>query len=262
MDYDLNEFLTEYDDYTRQVVFAKLSLFPSRLSQWFELIDSGEESVAKHVAWIERQFDWERKSHEVMGDNGVLHIPSKKLPRLAVYVNLLRRIENGQISFLPFVHDYFYGGRSADAAAEKFTSQIFDPFASELRRYIERYFDEELPEEDAAFQGPVPAAGRFVTINHNAPQYADIITGLEGIEDQIRGSNAISTQDRERSLGELAAIKEVLTPATVRVEVIIGFVLPALYFISNLLVETVGGAAITNTILPSLKLLLPSVFGP
>ncbi len=261
MDYDLNEFLAEYDDFTRQVMFAKHSLFPSRISQWFELIDSGEESVGKHVTWIERQFDWERKSHEVMGDGGVLHIPSKKLPRLAVYVNLLRRIENGQINLLSFLNDYF-GDRSAEAAVGKFTSQIFDPFASELRRYIERYFDEELPEEDVVFQQTVPAAGRFVTINHNAPQYADIITGLEGIEDQIRGSNAISTQDRERSLGELAAIKEVLTPATVRVEVIIGFVLPALYFISNLLVETVGGAAIANTILPSLKLLLPSVFGP
>jgi hypothetical protein len=262
MDYDLDEFLTEYDDYTRQVVFAKLSLFPSRLSQWFELIDSGEESVGKHVAWIERQFDWERKSHEVMGDNGVLHIPSKKLPRLAVYVNLLRRIENGQISFLPFVHDYFYGGRSAEAAAEKFTSQIFDPFASELRRYIERYFDEELPEEGVAFQQPVPAAGRFVTINHNAPQYAEVMTGLEGIEHQLRASNAISPEDRERSLGELAAIKEVLAPTTVRVDVLMGFVVPTLSFIGLLLIETVAGAAITNTILPSLKLLLPSMFGP
>lgn len=261
MDYDLNEFLAEYDDFTRQVMFAKHSLFSSRLSQWFELIDSGEESVGKHVTWIERQFDWERRSHEVMGDNGVLHIPSKKLPRLAVYVNLLRRIENGQINLLSFLNDYF-GDRSAEAAVGKFTSQIFDPFASELRRYIERYFDEELPEEIKTLEPPVPAAGRFVTINHNAPQYAEVMTGLEGIEHQLRASNAISPEDRERSLGELAAIKEVLAPTTVRVDVLMGFVVPTLSFIGLLLIETVAGAAITNTILPSLKLLLPSMFGP
>ena len=263
MDYDLNEFLDEYDDYTRQVIFAKLSLFPSRLSQWFDLMDSGEETVGRHIAWLEKQFDWERKKKEVMPDDGSLKLPVKKIQRLSAQLNLFRAIDKGDIDFTSFAHEHFYNGRSAQAAVEKFTSQLFEPFTSELRRYIERYFDEEIPDNlEAETRPAIPAANRIVTLNHNAPEYTATLDGLEGIEDQIRTSNALPKEDRDRSLVELTAVKEILKQETARIEVLKGFVLPTLIFLSVLLVETVAGAAISNTILPSLKALMPAIFGP
>lgn len=266
MDYDLDEFLAEYDDYTLQVRLAKLNIFPARLAQWFELIDNGEESVGLHIRWLESQIDWPEQQNIIFKSQDEILLPSKKIPRLAAYLNMMREIHEGETDFLPFIHTYFQNGRNIQAAVERFIDQFFRPFSDELRRYIERYFDEGLPEDSVvtttvAAVPLISASDRLVPINHNAPEYQSLITGLEGLEEQLRGVNAVSPEDRELALSEVAAVQGLLKSPSVRWNVLTAFVVPTLVLVGQLLFDTIGAELINQTIMPSLKALFPGLMG-
>lgn len=269
MDYDLDEFLEEYDDNTQQLANAGHSFFPQRLSQWFHLIDEGDELISKHVKALERQIDWETEVDRLMAEGGPMvgsgriNLPPQKLKRLSAYLNIMRRLQNGEIDLLNFAHDYFYDGRRIDDSIAKMADQFFEPFASELRRFIEKSFDTEIDDDET---GPtdidaIPASDRVVSINHNAPEYAALMTGLEGLEEQIQTTNHVDVQTKERSLAELRSVRAVLEPTTAREIVLKNVVLVTFSFLAVLFAETLIGQVIQTTIMPTLKALLPTLFG-
>jgi hypothetical protein len=201
-----------------------------------------------------------------MVGSGKITVPSDPVLRLSMYLNIFRRIEGGQINLLDFVHDYFYAGRSIDDCVLRMSDQFFRPFARELRRFIQRNFDEPVPDDSSQADEHqeievIPASDRIVPINHNAPEYRSLISGLEGLEEQLRGSNEVDEGLRSRAIAEVQASQKLLQAESVRLDVAKGFVIASFVFLMTMLAETVIGQFINQNIMPALQAVFPGLLG-
>jgi hypothetical protein len=272
MDYDLAELLDEYDDNTQQVSDARHAFFIDRLRQWFYLIDHGDVGIAQHIRNLEQSSSWDDIASSILAPptgmvgSGKITVPPDPASRLSMYLNVFRGIESGKIRLLDFVHDYFYAGKSIDDCVLRMSDQFFKPFARELRRFIQKNFDEPIPDESSKTDKYqeielIPASDRIVPINHNAPEYRSLISGLEGLEEQLRGSNEVDEGLRSRAIAEVQASQKLLQAESVRLDVARGFVIASFVFLSTVLAETLIGQFINQNIMPALQAVFPRLLG-
>ncbi len=68
---------------------------------------------------------------------------------------------------------------------------------------------------------PVPASDRFVTINHNSPDYADADASLAVLVEEVRGNNSLFADSEQRLavLSEVQNIRSALKASTIRTAV-------------------------------------------
>lgn len=107
------------------------------------------------------------------------------------------------------------------------------------------------PNVDRGEQREIPASDRIVKINHNAPEYQEIIEKLEELEASIRKSNSIENEDKDRLQAELKAGEGILKGKTARIEVIKTLLVKGLKYI----IEHVVDVAIVVTAEYLLKLI-------
>ncbi len=255
MDYDLDEFLEEYDDFTSQVSSANRSLFASRLNQWFHLLDEGDQDIAAHVKALERRVGKKVIPDLVFIENGSnansgkINLPTNKQDRLAAYFYLFRQFASYPDRLVKFGFTNFYAGRGTDVL-NGIVSGLFEPFSSELRRYIQKNFDEPVPEDEQLdpAAGAIPASDRIVHINHNEPEFIEISDILNGIQEDIRGLNDIDPEFRDRALSELSASREILKGQSARIEVLQALLLGCLKWIGAKVADHALGIAISGLI--------------
>lgn len=249
MDYDIDEYLEEYDDFTNNVMSAGINLFHSRLEQWFHLLDSGDGDIAGHIKWLESR----TKNGTVVpssvfikdGTNagsGKIKLPADRNDRLASYLYLFRRLVSEPKYLYELGFTTFYD-KNTSVSLMKITSEMFEPFAKELRRYIQRNFDEPVPEETNE-KVEVPASDRIVHLNHNEPELLEITALLQSIELDIRGLNDIDVEIQDRALAELRAANEILKAQTARFELLKTLLFDGLKWLAIKFADNVAGTAI------------------
>lgn len=255
MDYDLDEFLEEYDDFTSQVSSANRSLFASRLDQWFHLLDEGDQDISAHVKALER-----RVGNQVIPDlvfvengnnanSGKINLPTNKKDRLAAYLYLFRQFASDPQRVVTFGFTNFYD-RNISVVLESVISGLFDPFSTELRRYIQKNFDEPVQEDEEQDRTEVaiPASDRIVQLNHNEPQFIEIGDLLQSVEEDIRGMNNGDIETKDRAIFELRAVKEILRAQSARYDVLKTLLLGCLKWLAKAFVDTTAAIAITSLI--------------
>lgn len=259
MDYDLDEFLDEYDDFSQQVSSATNAVFTSRLAQWFHLLDEGDKEIGNHIRWLESRVGETVEPSDVFGssggnaNSGQINLPSNKLDRLAAYLHLFRRFKDHPNEMVPFGFTHFYD-KNINVMIGKITDAMFDPFASELRRYIRNNFDEPVPDEDWVAKD-VPASDRIVTLHHNSPDYQNTVESIQSAELAVQQWNDISEEDRERIKFELDAGILLLKARTARVDAVEAVLVRALRWLA----QNFAGAALGIAAEKSLSLLLPLI---
>ena len=240
MSYDLEEFLEEYDDITEQVKIADQELFPMRLRQWWSLLNKEDAFIAEHIKWLTKRseadeiFQALHKYENGTFNSPTLTIHTDKIERLTAYAVLFTKLNEGKMKLLDYAYQYF-PDRSSKTTFNKFIANMFNPFASDLRRYIKRNFGKPasgISLFDDTLPITVPASNRFVTINHNSPQFGEIGDLLKSIEQDIRGINSIDQETKEVALSELRATKSILDASAVRDDVIQNFLIPSLKWIA------------------------------
>lgn len=251
MDYDLDEFLEEYDDFTQQVQGADYKTFPSRLSQWMHLIDAEDDDVSQHIQWLKnRPGADEAYASLVHFKSGMsassLNIPTDRLDRLSAQLLLFSDLNSGKVKVLDFSYALF-SDSNVNVSLNKMIDGLFTPFASEMRRYIKRNFDEPVPN--------IPASDRIVPLNHNAPVFVEIGELLGEIERDIRGINSVDQTVKDVALSELSATKAILDAPVAREDVIQNFLIPSLKWIALKFVEYGVNGAIGLLIAAILKMI-------
>lgn len=257
MDYDLDEFLEEYDDFVRNVSNADLNSFINRLKLWFHHLDVGDDSVSGHIQWLEKKSNWSSIEREVFSNNGglvgseVLTLPLNKHERLSTQLLILRKISSGELNLLEFIRDYYYKGKggSVNFTLQTMVQNLFDPFSTELRRFIARIFDTEVPDEVSHDDNAsIPASDRVVPLNHNSPDFMKIPELLASIEEDIRGINDTDIDIKDRALSELKAANEILRAQSARITVLKTLLFDGLKWIGVKFADHAAGLAIATLI--------------
>jgi hypothetical protein len=124
-------------------------------------------------------------------------------------------------------------GSSLNDNAQNVIRQLFMPMARELLRYLER--------EVAA----VPASDRIVTLNHNSPEYNNVMRALDTLEEVLRGSNDYpNAEEKERVVAEVSAAKRLFQSVKVRVGAVAAVLAtPVLYLAKQFMGRALGDAA-------------------
>ena len=105
----------------------------------------------------------------------------------------------------------------------------------------------------------IPAADRFVTLNHNHSEYIDIATGLFQLEEQVRGANDLPPEERDRLRKSLAAAKTLWSAQELRaIQVKVG-VLMAIEDTGSAF-KSIGKAIAVNLLLDAIKSYLKNYF--
>jgi hypothetical protein len=271
MYYTVDEFLDEYDELTSQILSSDYRYVALRFQQWFELLETGDDGVAAHIKHLERMTNWakiEKDNLNVgrgMAGSGAINIPKNRDDRLAFHLVLFRRLSSGGMDIPNFSHEYFATrSNNINETTSNMLHQLFEPFANELRRYVKRAYDEPEPEDSEAEEPQialdidVPASDRVVTINHNAPEFQAISTGLEGIEEQLRGNNGLDIDLKGQALAELSASRALLSANRVRLSVVRVVVVGMLLWIGQVFAETLLGNSI-QALLPKIYAVFPGL---
>ncbi|MBD7992831.1 hypothetical protein H9643_18810 [Ochrobactrum sp. Sa2BUA5] len=253
MDYDLDEFLEEYDDYTHQVSSSGMNLFSSRLKQWFHLLDNADPDIAGHMKWLEARIGRFVIPDEVFiedggnANSGKINIPSDKIDRLTSYLYLFRGFVSDPRSVLTFGFRNFHD-RSTNVMLDKIISGLFEPFSTELRRYIQKNFDEPVPEDEQLNHaaGAIPASDRIVHINHNQPEFIEISDLLKSVEEDIRGINDADAEIQDRALSELRAANEIIHAQSARYDVLKALLFGCLKWLAIKFADNAVSIAITT----------------
>ncbi|MER9305130.1 hypothetical protein NKJ06_20010 [Mesorhizobium sp. M0293] len=262
---EFDDFIEEYDDLASLASRARYQDFASALRRWFNVLHNAPEPLRSRLDWLQNLFPMARVDKEVLVEpsgmvgSGRMSWPDDTEARLSGQLNLFRSFSSQEDAGWRFAHNYFYASsNNINAVLREMTEHLFDPMVDDLRRYLRRNKDRPIEESIR----PIPASDRIVGINHNAPEYSTLITGLEGLEEQLRGSNDIDPGIRERSVAELSSVKSLLEPDTIRLELARNFVVGVFVYLLAVLGDNVIGQVIQHTIIPSLKILFPSAFGP
>jgi len=88
-------------------------------------------------------FDTQAATGGSMMGSADLAWPASHLDRLAMQVELFRRLGNGQLDLLNFSHCFLWAGSQHDDNISEFVQQVFRPFARDFLRFVH---------DDAAFE--------------------------------------------------------------------------------------------------------------
>lgn len=83
--------------------------------------------------------------------------------------------------------------QSADSVGGRYFSDIYDAYRDQVSSF--------------GTDITIPASDRMVSLDHNAPEYREIAEGISGLEEQVRGCNEISPEERDYLKAGLAAAK-------------------------------------------------------
>lgn len=271
MHHSVDELLDEYDELTSQVLSADYRYVAARLQQWFDLLETGDDGVTAHINYLEKKTSFEKIEAEnlkrgkgIVG-SGTITLPHTREDRLAFHLVLFRHLAQSEREIVNFSIGYFASGSSNfNVVTSNMLNQLFQPFATELRRFIRWAYDQ--PEPDQARDGgqpssldaEIPASDRVVTINHNAPEYEEVRTGLEGIEEQLRGSNKIGPDIKEQALAEMSASKALISARLVRLDAIKVVLIGMLRWVGKVFAETLLGKTI-EALLAKVYALFPDI---
>ena len=214
-------FLALYDDMSAEVTRAGYQTFSLAIQQWLSAIET-EPRAAPVLAAIEAKLDfprWYGASPRMggMAGSGVLPWPTEADLLLAARLGLVRSFAGSFQAVVEFSLNYMYSGPEFDSMASKVADQVFRPAARDLRRNI------ALALENAPAPPPliVPAADRTVTVDHNRPEFPEMIAAVERVERALHEANDYEdADDKQQRLAELAAGRQVLDAPKARWEVV------------------------------------------
>ncbi len=217
---ELDDFLEEFDELSSAVRYSQYDYVPQHLRRWFGSFDDAPEPTRGRLEWLEKLVSWDATSPTAFSGlkgsfvgSGTIEWPDKREDRLSLHLQLLRRIAIGEIDAFNFAHDYFYvDSNNINDLVQEFLGQVFDPFVSELRRYLRKNADIAV----LASPGLSVESDRLVQINHNSSAYNDALDGLERLREALVESNSIDTDTKERVTAELSAGSALLKPRMAR----------------------------------------------
>jgi hypothetical protein len=118
-------------------------------------------------------------------------------------------------------------GNNLNDNAHAVIDQIFRPMARELRRYLERTI------------GEVPAADRFVKLDHNSAAYHEAIQSLEDLKKTLREANDYpDPEDKDQRIAELSAVQRLLKAVRVRVSAVVTLIGSGLRYLASHFIGT------------------------
>jgi hypothetical protein len=240
----VEEFFEDFDELTSTATYALYRDFPRIMRQWFNLFEDAPPAIADRVAWLRTLAPWGDVEAKVLSGptgmvgSGTMSWPDDREERLSGQLNLFAQFASGNVTAEDFAFDYYFSGNNnINDTLHELTGHLFQPFASELRKYLVRNIDQPVPTGDEI---TVPASDRLVSIDHNSAPYKEFEIVLAEVEKELAASNIVSPEDRERIGAELKAGKALLDASTVRVGALSAVLLAALTW----LVLQVAGSAV------------------
>ncbi len=219
MPFDVTDFLDEFNELTSQVSRARSDDFARNLRRWFAAMEDAGEPIITRVAFLRSLYPLERVESEVMKPQagmgpGKLNWPEDREERLGAQLNLFRQMADEKLVGWRFAHEFFHAGsNNINDILHEMTDQLFDVHTAELRRYLMRNIDIPVPTM-------VPAADRYVTIDHNSAAYSDLDTAFASLASEIAASNIIEPEIKLAAGAEIAAARQILQGPVARVSVL------------------------------------------
>jgi hypothetical protein len=246
----IDQFMEEYGDLTRDVVYAGYETYETKLQDWFDFIDGAAVSKAR-IATLEANFDfptWYAKAQTSVGGmvgSGKVPWARDKTARLGQQLALFRHFANHEFAWSDFTDSFLSAGAHFDDNIRNLNNELFEPFARDLLKDIQR------ANADASPGDEVPAADRLVSLDHNSTAYRQAMDSLEQVADAVARSNEIGAgepETRQRVIAELDAGRRLLKATQVRAQLAWAALYPALRWAASQTAGTIIGVAITAAI--------------
>ncbi|MES2916362.1 MAG: hypothetical protein V4753_14690 [Pseudomonadota bacterium] len=112
-----------------------------------------------------------------------------------------------------FAFDFFYSGdNNITRTIQDMSDQLFRPLSEDLRLWFDEIADLAKTPEDAE----IPAADRVVALDHNSRGYTEAIQKIADLEEALRASNAIDSDEKARVKAEIESGKILLAAPRTR----------------------------------------------
>lgn len=246
-----DDFEAEYQDLASDVSNANSTTYEQKLADFIELVERSPWS-RETVNKLGQGFDfasWYGESKDTRGSiagSGEVDWSRDRTARLNQQLALFRHFVEKPGAFADFSINFMYVGSRYDDMVYEINRQIFDPFSRNLLKHLRKHSPLETK---SAF---APASDRIVTIDHNAPAYAELASNLDIVEKAATTSNELAVEqpaERDRVIAELGAGRRLLASARARVDALITLLIPALKWLGGQIrdasVQLAIGAAIT-----------------
>jgi predicted nucleotide-binding protein len=191
---ELRQPLREFQDYLEDIQRSTHQTFGDALKRFLGPLapDLPLGSLAARVLPAKRFDDWEqelRRHVGGMGGRGPLSWPQSTAERLALQLELLRRIESGTIDLFDFCLTFLGSDTRFDDMVRVFTAQIIRPFARDLIRLLHAQpeFAPDVPNPSVPQLGhtvPTLTSSRqvFVVHGHNEAARESVCRFLERLK--------------------------------------------------------------------------------
>lgn len=255
----IERLLAEYDDRASEVSNADHRFFKATLERWLDLLDETPEfsvvcqrleASVDFARWYE---DLERRQASHGMGSAPLSLPKGRDENLGIRIALFRAMTDGRINGADFAHTYISSDRSVNQNLRDLDGQVFDPTVRELRRRIE--WSARGVEEPS----PVPASDRIVTINHNSPDFHELIDALDDVQRSLKSVNDYDDpEEKEQVAAEIEAGRKLLDAPRARALAVAATLGTALGFLAVRFADAVLGK-IADVALDKLGHLLPAI---
>lgn len=234
------QFLKEYDKLIRIVNESRKDNFPVNLVKWFDYLEDSDIVPVKFVIArfmgnpnydaMYRRFT----GYITLNDSDPFIKQIKEACRVLDQVQRRSEIWNDFELFRATLMEIKGGVFNVDnfSRADYYLSK-FKNFSDGLREVFEKSLSitDSDPTVDRDEQREIPASDRIVTINHNAEEYHIVIKKLGELEVNIKQSNSIDNEEKDRLLAELNAGESILKRTSVRLWAIAGGLGSVLWYI-------------------------------
>lgn len=216
----IERFFTQFDLLTNRVIDSRQQDFSRNLRSWLACIDSAPAPIGTETARLSALQSWEEIERDViqppgsMVGSGQLNWPDREDLRLAGQLVLFRRLASGELDAMDFSFDYYFSGdNNITRTIQDMADRLFRPLSEDLRLRFGHILDSnELVEDDR-----VPAANRFVRLNHNSLAYLEAMEKITSLEEALRASNAIEPEEKATLQAEIQSGKVLLSAPRTRV---------------------------------------------
>jgi hypothetical protein len=231
---ELEGFLSEYEDVTRDVSMSDRTTFNTNLARWFELLDESA-AIATTIRQLEALVDFPKWLSENEGDGdlggGTLRWPRGR-ERLAMQLAAFRWMNADEDNYVKFYGQFNGSSGHYDDMVHDITNQHFDPMARDLRRYLGRPATTRSETE-------VPASDRLVRLDHNNPDYQQAIDNLDETLEALRGFNDfLDEEEKTTHLAEVNAMRRIFDAFAIRPDVIVSLIKNGLKMLADKFVST------------------------
>jgi hypothetical protein len=250
---EIEELFAEYDELVRDVLASRHQSFQANLKRWLRFLDGTAPFAAPILQKLESAADfptWFEPYRIGMfgGFNDVLEWPEQREKEIGTQLLLMRQFASDAVSPGEFAFLILRTGSNINDGIREINGQIVQPLSASLRRYLKNLTEGRdvvaIPEPDA-----IPAADRYVTLDHNSPTYRNADESLKNALDAVRSSNDYpDLEDKEQRIAELSAGRALLQSARVRVAAVTAFLLPTLKYLAKKFADVAIGIIATGAI--------------